>query len=277
MPSSRRLRSGPGLTTWDRTLYRTRKSVPATPARVLLSRRMSGSAFDHPRIASLYDALDPDRSDLDFYLQLLEEIGARSVVDIGCGTGVFALLLAAKGIDVVGVDPAGAMLDVARAKPGAEKVRWVHGYAADLPPMEVDAVTMTANTAQVFVTDVDWEETLAVCHRISRPGGSLLFETRGPAPRPWESWAAYRGTTEVEGVGPVTEWYEIVEVTDGLVTFDAHNLLPDGEDVVARSTLRFRSREELDRSLAAAGFEVVAIHDPPDRPGLEWLYHARKV
>ncbi|MFI1528051.1 class I SAM-dependent methyltransferase [Streptomyces griseus] len=37
--------------------------------------------------------------------------GARQVLDIGCGTGVFALLLAGRGVDVVGVDPARASVD----------------------------------------------------------------------------------------------------------------------------------------------------------------------
>jgi 2-polyprenyl-3-methyl-5-hydroxy-6-metoxy-1,4-benzoquinol methylase len=34
--------------------------------------------------------------------------GARSVLDVGCGTGSFACMLAQRGIEVVGVDPAAA-------------------------------------------------------------------------------------------------------------------------------------------------------------------------
>ena len=41
----------------------------------------------HPRQAELYDVLDPDRGDLDAYVALAEELGARRVVDVGCGTG----------------------------------------------------------------------------------------------------------------------------------------------------------------------------------------------
>lgn len=64
--------------------------------------------FGNPRLAEIYDALDPDRGDLDPYLRMAEGVGARRVLDIGCGTGVLALLLADLGIEVVGVDPAGA-------------------------------------------------------------------------------------------------------------------------------------------------------------------------
>lgn len=94
---------------------------------------MADAIFFEPRLAEIYDPLDPDRSDLDAYLELAAELGARSVLDIGCGTGTFACLLAARGVDVTGLDPAGASLDVARAKPGADRVRWLHGDVASLP------------------------------------------------------------------------------------------------------------------------------------------------
>ena len=51
---------------------------------------------------------------------MVDELAARSVLDVGCGTGTFACLLAQRGIDVIGVDPAGASLDIARRKPYAD-------------------------------------------------------------------------------------------------------------------------------------------------------------
>ncbi|MBO0832105.1 MAG: class I SAM-dependent methyltransferase, partial [Actinobacteria bacterium] len=112
---------------------------------------MPDAIFDDPRLARIYDPLDPDRSDLDVYAAIAAEFGARSVLDVGCGTGTFACLLAARGLEVTGVDPAGASLDVARAKPGAGAVRWLHGDATTLPLMQADLATMTGNVAQVFV------------------------------------------------------------------------------------------------------------------------------
>lgn len=75
---------------------------------------MADAAFDEPRLAAIYDALDPDRSDLDAYVTIIDELGARTVLDLGCGTGVFALLLAQRGIEVIGVDPAMASLGPGR-------------------------------------------------------------------------------------------------------------------------------------------------------------------
>lgn len=241
---------------------------------------MPDAEFDDARLAPLYDILDPDRSDLDTYLSIAEQTGARSVLDVGCGTGTLGILLAQRGIEVTGVDPAGASLEVARSKPYAERVTWVHGDATTLPPLQVDLATMTANVAQVFLTDEAWAQTLAAIHAALRPGGHLAFESRVPEDRGWERWnpETTRATTDVPGLGPLTEWMEVTDVREDplLVSFTAHNEFPDGEDVISTSTLRFRSREELETSLAAAGFERITVGELPYAPGRGWLVRAQK-
>jgi SAM-dependent methyltransferase len=243
---------------------------------------MPDAIFEDPRLAAIYDALDPDRSDLEAYLGIVEELGAGSVLDLGCGTGVFALLLADRGIEVIGVEPARASLDVARAKPGAHRVTWVGGDASAIPDsVQVDLVTMTANVAQVFVTDEDWYAALRAAHRTLRPGGHLVFETRDPARRAWEAWTdeRTRSTTEIPGVGPVTTWEQLTDVVDdgGLVTFESWNVFEtDGAVIRSTSTLRFRARQEIEDSLRACGFVVDDVRDAPDRPGLEFVFVARR-
>ena len=130
--------------------------------------------FAEPRLARIYDALEADRADLDAYEALVAELGARSVLDVGCGTGTFACRLAAAGLDVVGVDPAAASLDVARAKPRADDVHWVLGDATVVPPLQVDLVTMTGNVAMVFTGDDDWSATLDAVRARLRPGGCFV-------------------------------------------------------------------------------------------------------
>jgi len=95
--------------------------------------RVVDPIFAEPRLAEVYDPLDPDRSDLDAYAAMVDELGAHSVLDIGCGTGTFACLLARRGLTVTAVDPADASLAVAATKPGAERVRWLRGYARTCP------------------------------------------------------------------------------------------------------------------------------------------------
>jgi ubiquinone/menaquinone biosynthesis C-methylase UbiE len=236
--------------------------------------------FAERRLAEVYDPLDPDRGDLDLYLGIAAEFGARSVLDVGCGTGTFACLLAGStgqdsGIAVTGVDPAAASLDVARTKSGADRVRWLHGDATSLPPLQVDLATMTANVAQVFLTDEDWSATLRGIHAALRPGGHLVFETRDPARQAWLGWnraATYR-RAGIPGVGEVETWTDLTEVLGDYVSFRATFVFAsDQATLTSDSTLRFRSREEIDGSLAEAGYAVVDVRDAPDRPGREWVY-----
>lgn len=240
---------------------------------------MPDALFDDPRFARLYDPLDPDRSDLDAYLAIAEEFGARTVLDVGCGTGTFACLLAEHGYSVTGVDPAGASLDMARGKPHAGNVTWLDGDATTLPTLDADIAFMTGNVAQVFLTDDDWEATLTGIHGALRDGGHVVFETRDPEKEAWLDWGrdATFVDTEIDGVGRVRTWTDVTEVALPFVTFENTLILPDGDTLYSTSTLRFRSREEVEASLARTGFLVDDVRDAPDRPGKEFVFVARRV
>lgn len=241
---------------------------------------MADSGFEHPRLAAIYDALEADRSDLDVYAGIATELGARRVLDVGCGTGTFAILLAERGFEVTGVDPALASLDVARAKPGGERVHWIHGDAMSLPRVQVDLATMTGNVAQAIVAPSGWEATLRGIHEALRPGGSLVFETRDPAFRAWEAWnreASY-GVTEIDGVGTVESWHELTDVDDSLVSFRSTTVFgSDGEVLTSDSMLRFRQRDEVEADLVACGYVVGEVRGAPDRPGRELVFFARRA
>lgn len=240
---------------------------------------MADDVFEDPRLAAVYDDLDPDRSDLDVYAAIARELGAGSVLDIGCGTGTFAVLLAGRGIDVLGVDPAQASLDVARAKPGADRVRWVHGDISALPDLQVDLATMTGNVAQVFLTDQDWAATLRGACLALRPGGWLVFETRVPEREAWRAWNRVdsRVSVDIPRVGTVESWADLVEVDADLVSFRGTWAFDrDCAELTSESTLRFRTREQIELSLDAAGFVLHELRGAPDRPGLEWVFLARR-
>ncbi|MFH8886383.1 class I SAM-dependent methyltransferase [Streptomyces californicus] len=240
---------------------------------------MADECFGHPRLAAIYDHLYPDRGDLDAYAATVEEFGARRVLDIGCGTGEFALLLAGRGLDVVGVDPARASIDVARSKPESGRVRWICGDATDLPQVRADLATMTANVAQEIADPQAWRATLRGAYAALRPGGRLVFETRNPAVRAWERWNRdeSRRVTEIPGVGAVESWVEVTEVNGPLVSIRwTYVFAADGEVLTSDSTLRFRERYEIEAELIAQGFAVEDVRDAPDRPGKEFVLVARR-
>jgi len=47
--------------------------------------------------------------------------------------------------------------------------------------------------------------------------------------------------------------------------------------MTSSSTLRFRERAEVERSLAAAGFGIKDVRDAPDRPGNEFVFVTRRT
>lgn len=240
---------------------------------------MPDAIFDDPRLARLYDELEGARDDLDHYEAVIDELDARSVLDVGCGTGELACRLARRGIEVVGVDPAVASLDVARTKPRSDAIRWIHGDATSLPDLSVDLAVMTGNVAQVFLADDAWEETLDGIHGALRDGGWFVFETRDPARRAWEEWtrdASFETVQTRDGV--VDSWVDVTLVSLPFVTFSSVVRFVDSdEQLVSASTLRFRGRAELEESLDEAGFIVHEVRDAPDRPGREWVFVCRRV
>ena len=87
--------------------------------------------YQDARIAEVYDLANPWAQDADFYFSLAGPRPCR-VLDLGCGTGTLCCALAEVGHRVTGVDPAAAMLAVARRKPHAELVEWVESSCAEL-------------------------------------------------------------------------------------------------------------------------------------------------
>jgi SAM-dependent methyltransferase len=248
-------------------------------------------AFADPRLAHLYDVFEDDRDDLELYAAWAVELGARSVVDVGCGTGELAVRLVRRGFEVVGVDPAVASLDVARRKDGSEHVRWVEGdasrLAVELPDLAADLAVMTGNVAQVFVRDDEWRATLAAIRGALRSGGHLVFETRRPEVRAWEAWVGELTTERAEiddGSGArtaVETRFDLLDVVEHPLTVSfrwTYVFDPDGpapEIVISDSTLRFRDRDEIEHDLSGVGFDLVEVRDAPDRPGREWVFVAR--
>ena len=82
---------------------------------------------------------------------------------------------------------------------------------------------------------------------------------------------------DIDGVGCVESWHELIEVHGRLITFRSMvRFLADDVLIESVSTLCFRDRSELAASLQATGYDVVEVRDAPDRPDLEYVFIANR-
>jgi ubiquinone/menaquinone biosynthesis C-methylase UbiE len=96
-------------------------------------------------------------------------------VDIGCGTGTFALALKERRPDaqVVGVDGDEEILGVAQAKQGAAGIDWREGLAQELPVEAGSADVVTTSLMLHHLLPGDKRKALVEMKRILKPGGRL--------------------------------------------------------------------------------------------------------
>jgi len=215
-----------------------------------------------PELAELYDTECAGRHDHDYYLGVANDVDAETVLDLGCGTGVFSVDVARQGRRSIGVDPALPMLAIAEARAGGELVEWIHGTAAEAGTGSADLVVMMGHVAQYFVSDDEWQATLRHIHRILRPDGYLTFEVRNPRldwAGQWTKAATAASYIHPRG-GVFTAWVEVVERVGSAesytMTHEGNSLLPDGRHLRSSETLRFRSFDEVRRDLDQVGFTV---------------------
>ncbi len=220
---------------------------------------MVDRVFSDAALADLYDAFCPweERGDFDYYLPHI--MAADAVLDVGCGTGM--LLHRAREIGhtgrLTGLEPAAAMLDVARRR---DDIEWVRGTLDSITwDQEFDLVVMTGHAFQVLVTDADVCAALAAVYRALRDGGRFAFETRHPLARQWHAWTPDRGVEVNDAAGQVVRMEQNVagDSTDSVVRFSLTYTCPAwAEPKVSWSTLRFLGVDEVRGHLAAAGFSI---------------------
>ncbi|WP_129667435.1 class I SAM-dependent methyltransferase [Phytoactinopolyspora endophytica] len=210
-------------------------------------------------LVELYDIDNPGGADHAWYRALADEVGARSIIDLGCGTGLLTRSLVQPGRSVIGVDPSRTMLGYARRQPGADSVTWIEGDASALASTGTTDLAICTGNAIMHVSPEELPATLTSLVQAIRPGGTFSFESRNPGYREWERWTAEATYGERDTpAGYLREWLEVSSADNGRVVFDAHNVFPGGEDRIYTSTLYFRTAEEFRQELDAAGFADVA-------------------
>jgi SAM-dependent methyltransferase len=214
--------------------------------------------YQDPDIAEIYGVANPLGPDGEFYLSL---VGKRScsVLDLGCGTGTLCCALAERGHQVTGVDPAAAMLNVARQKPWADRVEWVESSAQEYRSQQrFDLIVMTGHAFQCLLTDADALAVFGTMHLHLNQGGRVAFETRNPGMDWAEEWAARRPVVHMVGGEEVIETLEGIGKDGELVSFTTRYKLPQ-KTLSTSSRLRFPSRELVEELMGRAGLVVSEV------------------
>lgn len=208
------------------------------------------SQYVNSRLAKLYDLDSGWSKERDFYLDLAG--GApKAVLDLGCGTGLLCNAFAGRGHSVTGVDPAPAMLEIARQKPNSSKVSWVQSTVQIFETEKLfDLIIMTGNAFQVLQEEGDLKAAFNVIHKCLKPDGLFAFETRNPN-LSWDSRWNYQ-TTLKSSDGEVIESRRFLKWNGPRMSFELNYHFQD-EILTSESTLRFWSHQEIETHLVDAG------------------------
>lgn len=232
-----------------------------------------------PAYARAYDALYESKdyeSECDLLLDVLRSAGGpnvRRVLDLGCGTGSHDLVLAERGLDVVGLDRSADMTAVARQK------------AADLPPdrrpefvtadlrdirlgTTFDAALMMFAVLGYQHTNAEVLDALATARAHLDVGGLFAFDVwYGPAvlsERPSERVKVIEtGDRRIIRVASGS-----LDVRNHLCTVDYRLWTLDGarlvDEVTESHAMRYFFPLELELFLDRAGFTLLKVGAFPD-------------
>ena len=111
-------------------------------------------------------------------LELLELPAGARILDVPCGQGRHAHLLAEAGFDVDGLDYSAALLDKARERGTGARLRYTRGDMRRLPARwtrRFDAVVNLFTSFGFFTDPADDRRVIREFARVLKPGGTLVW------------------------------------------------------------------------------------------------------
>jgi ubiquinone/menaquinone biosynthesis C-methylase UbiE len=228
--------------------------------------------------AEFYDFSEGDRSIfIDFYSSLITD-STRSLLDLGCGTGMITTVLAERiaklnsgysGIRITGLDESSEMLRIARARD--TRIEWVHGnFCSPRVNGRYDLVISCFYVLHNLLTEDELAATFRAVRQLLTSQGVFAFDLYQPN-LPLLSQPRSKLIRSV-----TSECGQLFEVRDDW-SFDAvsrvltvdRRLVPAGEPDAALGNLRMRLRQyfpdDINRLLAGAGLSIVQRFGDFDR------------
>jgi hypothetical protein len=153
------------------------------------------------------------------------------------------------------------MLDVARWRPGGDRVTWVEGDARSLRlGRRYDLIILTGHAFQVFLTAEDQFAALSTVAAHLTTMGRFIFDSRNPAARTWERKSGGKAPRLLEdpelGRIEVRNEPSYDEDTGILSSLDHYRVMRTGEVLTASISIRFTPQEDLATMLRSAGLVV---------------------
>lgn len=223
--------------------------------------QLSEQQYSESELVALYDRLNPLGADSDYFIAACEPI-PQAILDLGCGTGLLTKALALRGHHVTGIDPAAAMLEIAR-QPALPNARWICADARQLDlGHRFDRVVASGHVFQVFLDAADRLAFLRTASRHLKPEGRLIFDSRNPAAAAWLSWTPEKSRRRIdhEEHGPIGIWHEVTRVEGERVAYVSSYHFEKGDRTYTNEgELAFPSYQAIHAQLAQAGLRLLAV------------------
>ncbi|HEX6291611.1 MAG TPA: methyltransferase domain-containing protein [Herpetosiphonaceae bacterium] len=227
---------------------------------------------------------------MELYLRDLlrrHPVAGRALLDLACGTGTLAVMLAEQGWQVVGIDRSAGMLAEARRKAAQRAepldLRFVQGDMRDFAlARPVDLVTCCYDTLNYLIDEADLRRCLEAVARSLVPGGLFCFDlaTDYFLEHYWQG-------VEVEEFDAAIQ---VMQSHYDRATGHSTLVLTGFIEVAPGRFRRFREvhvergypQATVRALLEAAGFAVEGVYDcftmqPPNERSLREMYVARRV
>lgn len=241
-------------------------------------------------LAGSYDAMMTDASYLkraDWLERLFRKsaIPVRSVLDLACGTGTMACLLAERGYQVIATDGSEEMLTQAMLKAAMlEECApvFLHQSMPKLRLLEpVDTVISTIDSLNYLTRERDIRETFKRVWRWLKPGGQFIFDVNTPYKLRRMDQQMYMDETE----DSFCVWRTFFSEKTQICTYQVDLFREQEDGAWERNFEEHREKawtmEQLREFLTDAGFEKITVtgdltmHAPKETED-RWLIRAEK-
>jgi SAM-dependent methyltransferase len=143
-----------------------------------------GARGAYEKLADSYSARAPTKPHNAYYerpatLSLLGDVAGKRVLDAGCGPGLYAEELVARGAEVVGFDASERMVELARERlRGRAEVRRAN-LEESLAWLEDGSFDLVVSALAMDYVE-DWGVPLSEFYRVLKSGGKLVFSVEHP-------------------------------------------------------------------------------------------------